>query len=77
MSSNFEIELDDSGIREMLHDSSLMAQCEEIAQNQIARNGGRWNYEVVHHNGSSRGWKSVKSNDWGALRHANKVNWGS
>lgn len=61
MAINVNIELDDKGIQELLHDSGLMKKCSDIAA-RIQDKAGE-GYEVEPYNGSKRGGYNVKPAD--------------
>lgn len=78
MSSNLRIEINSDGVRELLHDDSLVQTMEDLARNIVEENGEGYDYDISVTNGKNRSYVTVKGVGYKTVNHNKKINkeWG-
>lgn len=73
MSDSVRIELNSEGVRELLHDPSLIQQMQELANQMVAEKGEGYDYDINVTNGKNRAYVTVKGIGYKTVRHNRKV----
>lgn len=73
--SNYNIVLNDEGIRELLKSDEIHSAMEESAQKLIATHGKGYEYSTVRRFGKTRQTVSIVAESIKAYRHGKKVSW--